>query len=381
MSTRYYTLPVDQTKWDVPNIGSTTVFNWEYDDTRQRLLTLYEKGKDKQWNAQHRLDWSADVDPGSQANGPDYYIPIYGSDMWDELDDAGKRQLRHHIGAWMNSQFLHGEQGALICAAKIVQTVPEIDSKFYAATQVIDEARHVEMYSKFLREKLELAYPINPYLKELLNQVIADTRWDMTYLGMQVIIEGLALAAFSLIRDFSDEPLAKAINTYVMQDEARHVAFGRLALKDYYPELTAAERDEREEFVVEACYLMRDRFRAKEVWEHLDFDVDRCLDFVEKSEMMQEFRKMLFMRIVPTVKDIGLWGKRVQKAYEDMGVIQFQDVDPDTLSAEDEALARKLDESRGLSEEAEASAKLSGIDEGRALEVEQTIRLGAGEPE
>ncbi|HEX2031986.1 MAG TPA: ferritin-like domain-containing protein [Actinomycetota bacterium] len=376
MSTRYYALPVEQTRWEVPS-GSTTVFNWEYDETRDRLLTLYEKGKEKQWNAQTRLDWSVQVDPRSPDNAPDFYIPIFGSDIWESLDDAKRGELRQHIAAWMNSQFLHGEQGALICASKIVQTVPDIDSKFYAATQVIDEARHVEMYSQYTRDKLELAYPINPHLKELLNQVIADPRWDMTYLGMQVIIEGLALAAFAMIRDFSEEPLAKAINTYVMQDEARHVAFGRLALKDVYPQLTQAERDEREEFVVEACYLMRDRFRAQEVWEQMGFDVERCLAFVDESEMMREFRKMLFSRIVPTVKDIGLWGKKIQRAYADMGVLQFQDADPDALSAQDEALARKLDTSRGLSEEAEAAAKLAGVDATRAMEVEQTIRAGA----
>ncbi|MGH2723365.1 MAG: ferritin-like domain-containing protein [Actinomycetota bacterium] len=378
MSTRYYTLPIDQTKWKI-SAGSTTVFNWEYDALRDRLLTLYEKGKEKQWNAQTRLDWSIDVEPGSPANAPDYYIPIYGSDMWEALSEDGRTELRHHIGSWMNSQFLHGEQGALICAAKIVQTVPDVDSKFYAATQVIDEARHVEMYSKYLREKLELAYPINSNLQALLNDVISDSRWDMTYLGMQVVIEGLALAAFAMIRDFSEEPLGKAINTYVMQDEARHVAFGRLALKDVYPQLTQKERDEREEFVVEACYLMRDRFRAQEVWERLGFDVERCLDYVDQSEMMQEFRKMLFSRIVPTVKDIGLWGKKIQAAYADMGVLQFQDMDPDDLSAQDEALARKLDTSRGLSEEDEAAAKLSGVDAGRALEVQETIRAGAEE--
>lgn len=375
MSTRYYTLPIDLTQWEVPS-GSTTVFNWEYDETRNRLLTLYEKGKEKQWNAQTRLDWSIDVEPGSPDNGPDYYIPIFGSDMWERLNENERRELRHHMAAWMNSQFLHGEQGALICASKIVQTVPDVDSKFYAATQVMDEARHVEMYSQYIREKLEKAYPINPHLKDLLNEVIADPRWDMTYLGMQVIIEGLALAAFALIRDFSEEPLAKAINTYVMQDEARHVAFGRLALRDFYPELTQAERDEREEFVVDACYLMRDRFMAEEVWEHLGFDVKRCLQYVEDSEMMQEFRKMLFNRIVPTVKDIGLWGPKVRKAYEDMGVIQFQDADPDDLSEQDEALARKLDENRGLSDEAEAAAKLAGVDRQRALEVQQTIEAG-----
>ncbi len=321
------------------------------------------------------------MDPTSPDNNPDYYIPIFGSDMWERMNEKERGEVRHHVGSWMNSQFLHGEQGALICASKIVQAVPDVDSKFYAATQVMDEARHVEMYSRYVSEKIEMAYPINPHLKALLNEVIADERWDMTYLGMQVIIEGLALAAFALIRDFSEEPLAKAINTYVMQDEARHVAFGRLALKDFYPQVTQAERDEREEFVVEACYLMRDRFMAEEVWDRLGLDVDRCMKYVDESELTQEFRKMLFSRIVPTVKDIGLWGKKVQRAYGDMGVLQFQDMDPDSLSAQDEELARKLDTGRGLSPEAEAASKLAGVDADRALEVQETIRLGGESPE
>jgi 1,2-phenylacetyl-CoA epoxidase catalytic subunit len=377
MSTRIYALPVDQTAWEVPS-GSTTIFNWEYDQGRDRLLGLYEKGKEKQWNTNSRLDWSIEVDPGSERNGPDYYIPIFGSDIWDGLDGAARRHLRHHMGSWLNSQFLHGEQGALICASKIVQTVPDLDSKFYAATQVMDEARHVETYSRYLREKIGMAYPINQHLKALLNDVISDPRWDMTYLGMQVMIEGLALAAFAMIRDFSEEPLGKALNTYVMQDEARHVAFGRLALRDYYPQLTDAERDEREEFVVHASYLMRDRFLAQEVWETLELPVDECLEYVRNSEMMQEFRKMLFSRIVPTVKDLGLLGPRVQKAFTDMGVIGFQDVNPDDLSAADEEVARDLDRRRGiLTEEEAATAALAGIDPGRASEVKETIRRGS----
>jgi hypothetical protein len=377
MSTRIYTLPVDQTKWEVPS-GSTTVFNWEYDQGRDRLLSLYEKGKEKQWNTNSRLDWSIEVDPGSERNAPDYYIPIFGSDIWEGLDEKGRRELRHHMGSWLNSQFLHGEQGALICASKIVQTVPDIDSKFYAATQVMDEARHVETYSRYLREKIGMAYPINPHLKALLNDVISDARWDMTYLGMQVMIEGLALAAFAMIRDFSEEPLGKALNTYVMQDEARHVAFGRLALRDYYPQLSEAERAEREEFVVHASYLMRDRFLAQEVWETLGLPVDDCLEYVRNSEMMGEFRKMLFSRIVPTVKDLGLFGPTVQKAFTDMGVIGFQDVNPDDLSAADEEIARDLDRRKGgLTEEESATAALAGIDPARAREVKATIDRGA----
>jgi hypothetical protein len=163
-----------------------------------------------------------------------------------------------------------------------------------------------------------------------------------------------------------------------MQDEARHVAFGRLALRDFYPNVTPAERDEREEFVVEACHLMKDRFMAEEVWERMGLDVARCMKYVDESEMTQDFRKLLFSRIVPTVKDIGLWGPKVQKAYADMGVIQFQDLDPDALSAQDDQIARKLDVTK-LSDEAEAAARLSGVDPVRALEVQETIRLGGEE--
>jgi hypothetical protein len=378
MSSRIYALPIDQTRWQVDG-ATSTIFNWEYDETRDRLLTLYEKGKEKQWNTNSRLDWSIDVDPGSEGNGPDYYIPIYGSDMWERMDEAARRKLRHHMAAWLNSQFLHGEQGALICAAKIVQTVPDMDSKFYAATQVMDEARHVETYSRYLREKVELAYPINQHLRALLNDVVADSRWDMTNLGMQVLIEGLALAAFSMIRDFSDEPLAKAINTYVMQDEARHVAFGRLALREFYPQLTQAERTEREEFVVYASYLMRDRFVAEEVWENVGLDKAECIKYVEGSEMMMQFRRMLFSRIVPTIKDLGLFGPKVQQAFQQMGVIDFQNVDPDDLAAADEEIATDLDRKRGAGgdDSAGATAALAGIDPARAAEVHTAIEAGS----
>jgi len=380
MSSRIYALPVDQTQWQVGS-EATAVFNWEYDQTRDRLLALYEKGKEKQWNTNTRLDWSIQVDPGAHGNAPDEYIPIYGSPMWERMDEPARRTLRHHMAAWLNSQFLHGEQGALICASKIVQTVPDVDSKFYAATQVMDEARHMETYSRYLREKIELAYPINAHLRALLRDVVADSRWDMTNLGMQVLIEGLALAAFSMIRDFSTEPLGKALNTYVMQDEARHVAFGRLALRELYPQLTEAERAEREEFVVYACYLMRDRFLAEEVWENVGLDPVDCVAYVETCEMMQQFRKMLFSRIVPTIKDLGLFGEKVQRAFEDIGVIDFQDVDPDDLATADEEIAQRLDRA-GRREQVDAfpaTEPLRGMDPARAAEVQAAIDAGSEE--
>jgi hypothetical protein len=346
MSTRMYIHPIEQTQWSVPTVGATTVFNWDYDDTRDKLLALYEKGKTKQWNANDRLDWSQEVDLKNPLGFPDYYVSIYGSEIWNKLNEEERGTVRLHLDAWRFSQFLHGEQGALICSAKIVQTVPDIDSKFYAATQVVDEARHVEVYSRYLREKLQLAYPINPHLKTLLDQAITDSRWDLTYLAMQVIIEGLALAAFSTIRDLATEPLGKALNAYVMQDEARHVAFGRLALRDLYPTLTEKERDEREEFAVEACYLMRDRFMGEEIWEHLDLGADACVEYVRVSPLMQQYTKRLFSRIVPTIKDIGLWGPRIQKAFSDMGIMEFASLNAEELSNADEEVAAEFDKLR-----------------------------------
>jgi 1,2-phenylacetyl-CoA epoxidase catalytic subunit len=346
MSTRIYTLPVEQTRWTLPGHGSSTVLSWEYDEGRDRLLHLYEKGKTRQWNAGHRLDWDHEVDLSNPLGLPDESVPIRGSPMWEALDEAGRAQVRFHLDAWRFSQFLHGEQGALVCAAKIVQTVPDLDSKLYAATQVVDEARHVEVYSRYLREKLGLAYPINPHLKTLLDQAISDARWDFTYLAMQVIIEGLALAAFGSLRDMATEPLGRALNAYVMEDEARHVAFGRLALRDLYPQLTDQERDEREQFAVEACYLMRDRFLAEEVWDRIDLEASRCIEWVDRSPFMQFYRKLLFSRIVPTIQDIGLWSPRIRKAYAQMGVLEFAEVNLDELMRRDEEVAAELDRLR-----------------------------------
>lgn len=336
-----YAIDTGEHDWGV---GSTidTLFDFDYESGRDQLLRLYDKGTRKQWVGKERIDWSTEVDPHNPTGIPDETLAIYGTPWWDAMNDEEKGEARQHFEAWRFSQFMHGEQGALMCAAKIVQTVPDIDSKFYAATQTIDEARHVEVYSRYLHEKIGLVYPLNANLRSLLDDVISDSRWDFTYLGMQVLIEGLALAAFGLIRTQATDPLAKAINTYVMQDEARHVMFGRLALRDYYPQLTEAERDEREEFCVDACYRMRDRFLGEEVLKTLGLPIE-ATEYVDNSELLRQFRGFLFMRIVPILKDIGLWGQKVQGAFADMGVLAFADADIDAAMAEDEAAADELD--------------------------------------
>lgn len=359
-----YTIPAEHQTWDVGMQGASR-FSWEYDDGRDRLLSLYQKGKDKQWDSTKRIDWSLEVNPNNALGMPVEAISIYGTPQWDKIanDQRAIDELSLHLTSWQFSQFLHGEQGAMICAARIVESVPDLDSKFYAATQTMDEARHAETYARFLQSKIGLLYPINPYLKSLLDDTLSDSRWDMPYLGMQVLIEGLALAAFGVLRDMTTEPLPKQILAYVMQDEARHVAFGRMALKDYYAQLTSAERAEREDFVVEGCYLMRDRFRMQEVWQNLGFDVAECMEAVQHSEYFQAYQSLLFSRIAPCVKDIGLWGEKVRSAFADMGVLDLADGDLNALMKADEDTAEQID-----LEKAELARS--------AIEVEKTIAVG-----
>lgn len=336
-----YPMPDIDKHWSVPQQFDAT-FDFEYDEGRSTLMHLYQKGKDMQWDAVSRIDWDLELDFENPMQLPDEGIALKGSPIWDKMTEKERIEFRRHSQSWNISQFMQGEQAALICAAKIVESVPDLDAKFYAATQVMDEARHVEAYKK-LMQKFGVAYPMTEPLRQLVDEALRDSRWDFTYLAMQVVIEGLALAAFGTIRDLAQNPLAKMVNAYVMEDEARHVAFGRLSLRDYYPQLTDAERAEREEFLVEACYHMRDRFQAREVYEVMGLPVEECIEWAEKSEMNQLFRTLLFQRIVPVVKDIGLWGPKIQAAYADMGVLHFADQDLDLLAKQDEEIAKDLD--------------------------------------
>ncbi|OHV47542.1 ferritin-like domain-containing protein [Pseudofrankia sp. BMG5.36] len=367
-----YVEPVERATWDVPASGAAR-FSWEYDEGRERLLALYQKGKDKQWDAGTRIDWSLQVPYGRPLGLPDEAVAIYGTPAWDKMSDANRDELRHHLASWQFSQFLHGEQGAMVCSARIVESVPDMDAKFYATTQTIDESRHVEVYSRFLHEKLSLIYPINEHLRLLLDQTLSDSRWDIPYLGMQVLIEGLALAAFGLLRDMRPLPLPKQILAYVMQDEARHVAFGRLALRDYYKELTDAERAEREQFAAEGCFLMYERLNGAEVWENVGLDLAESTELVKNSDYFRTFQTLLFSRIVPCMKDIGLWGPTIRDAYTKLGVLDMVNVDLGALMAADERIADDLDDERRQAAARERSELAS-----RRAEVAATIAAADG---
>ena len=235
---------------------------------------------------------------------------------------------------WSLSQFMHGEQGALLCTAKIVETVPWIDAKYYAATQVMDEARHVEVFARYLDTKLSGHYPLNTHLGLLLEDIIHDSRWDMTYLGMQIMVEGLALAAFGFMHSMTPDPLLKQLLRYVMSDEARHVAFGVLSLKEYYAELSAAPScaNARSSPSRPPCACATGCWPSRS-GSGMGVDPGEVIKRHRGDKLEDPFQQMLFAKIVPNCKKLGLldagatngrpgW---LRERFTEIGVIQFED--------------------------------------------------------
>jgi hypothetical protein len=322
------------------HVGQDVTYNWEYDAGRTKLMRLYENAKRDQWNATTRIDWSIDVDPRSELL-PDAAIGIYGTPMWNKLVPAEIERLRHEVITWQLAQFLHGEQGAMLATAQIVDTVPWYEAKQYGATQVMDEARHVEVYRRFLQEKLEHEYPVNAELKRLLDMILSDSRWDMKFLGMQIMVEGLALAAFGVMRDTASNRLLHDVTAAVMEDEARHVAFGVLSLREHCHELGEKDREEREDFIYEAAVLMRDRILNRDVWEAMAMDADACIAASLQSPLAREFRRRLFSKIVPNVKSLGLLSPRQRERFADLGILEFENETTSDVDQEIEEQGRR----------------------------------------
>ena len=307
-------------------------FTWDYDRAHQPLSRLYEKAKKAQWDAAD-LPWETDVDQEALARSEQALMGGFapGAHLvgtpFEHWGDAEWQRLAVEGQNWMMSQFLHGEQGALICTSKLVETAPSIEAKYYAATQVFDEARHVEVFSRYLDEKLCGHYPVNEHLRALLDDIVTDERWDVTYLGMQVLVEGLALAAFGAIRQLAADPLLQELLRKVMIDEARHVAFGVISLSDVYAGLSAAELRERQEFAYEAVLRMRDRFAMQEVWDRLGVPVEAGIALVRETPEQAMFQKLLFARIVPNCRKLGLldagdgW---LRQRFTELGIIAFE---------------------------------------------------------
>lgn len=328
--------------------ASEAIFTWRYGRDRPELVKLYNRAVASQWSAEADLDWSIDVDPEKLARDMGHVLvpPIVhaaaavpGSPIasWGEKEFTalGVELLRARA-----SQFMHGEQGAMIVAAKLVKTVPWVDAKYLAATQTIDEARHTEVFARYLDTKLGDAYPCNRDLEQQLTALVEDSRWDIAYLGMQIVIESLALAAFGSLYQLTEEPLLKRLLRYVMGDEARHVAFGVISLSELYGGLTSAELKDRQEFLLEASLSQQSRAFMPEMWERLGVPIPPLLAALAEAAATgadrgyyATFPQQFYARLVPNVRRIGLLDANdgwLRQRWREVGLLDFEFApDPD----------------------------------------------------
>jgi hypothetical protein len=302
-----------------------------------------------QWNSVTDLDWGTDVDPErlvTTAKHPNGIVELVraaaevpGSPFasWSEKEFVA---LGVEVYKAQLSQFMHGEQGAMMAAAKIVETVPWIDARYYAATQTMDEARHTEVFAKYLHEKLGEAYPMSPFLEAQIVALVEDGRWDITYLGMQIVIESLALAAFGGMIRTVEEPLLNKLLRYVMSDEARHVAFGVLSLREFYEGLTDPELKDRQEFLAENTLRSRARSLEPQMWERMGVDFDAAVPSLMEAASKQGksayagFQKGFYSKLVPNVRKLGLLDANdgyLRRLWGEAGLLEYEFAD-DTLS-------------------------------------------------
>jgi hypothetical protein len=307
-------------------------FDWTYPQDQEEMRLLYSRAKEQQWDAERDIDWSIPVDPLS----PDSKIvpdDIFNFELLEEqgitLNPAERTNLLFSLGAWSLSQFLHGEQGALFAAAQVTEAVQFFDGKLYGATQVMDEARHVEVFHRYLDTKMEKLYYINDNLFVVIDALMSDSRWDMKFLGMQIMVEGHALGAFGSMYRMSAEPLLRSILKRVIMDEARHVHYGVLALREHIrTALTESERREREDWCFEVALLMRNRLFAHEVYEEWfagRLSKKAWTHIMEHSKGFADFRHVMFHRLVPNLRDIGLMSDRIIPDYQRVGLMQYYD--------------------------------------------------------
>lgn len=322
--------------------GHAAHFDLRYDSQHPEMYDLYRRAVANQWDGEKDLPWHTDVDPENPEKPliEAEFIPIAAlAEKGIKLNGKEQIRLNYHMSAWFLSQFMHGEQGALYASAQVTESVKWMDGKLYGATQVMDEARHLEVFLRYLDSKLNRVYHINDNLFVIIDDLMTDSRWDIKFLGMQIMVEGLALGAFGTIYNLTKEPLLKELLKRVIQDESRHVHYGVLALRDHIKTLSDAERREREDWAFEVAMLMRNRFLGHEIYDEWFAHRLRRSEWNEiatNSEAMSKFRRIMFRRLVPNLREIGLLSPRIQEHYAKEGLMQWADgKDATQLSADD----------------------------------------------
>ena len=322
----------------------TGAYNWDYTVSDNRIKKLYELGKELNWNGSIDLNWEYNHPSDERIVQADEDLPHETLAAYEALTEEEKIEFDRHDVAELLSQFLHGEQGALLVASQLTSCAPTYNAKLYAASQTFDEARHVEVFNRYLQEKVGMHYPINPNLKLLLDKILTDERWDLKFIGMQIVIEGLALAAFQMLKGLSKDPLLTQLLHYVIRDEARHVTFGINYLEDFIKTLTPEEIEDRAEFAYEACVISRERLiNTKAMQKYLKMTEDEAREFALSTTANTTFRNFLFSRIMPNLSRIGLLTDKVRPKFEALGLLEYEDA-PDDFECDWNELEKPLEQ-------------------------------------
>jgi P-aminobenzoate N-oxygenase AurF len=307
------------------------IYQWNYEPEVEELRRLYVKAAEAQWVAERDVDWDRPIDQQKFAATPlGAAVPIERCSYWRSLSDETRWELTRRAASFRLSNFLHGEQGALMVAAQLVNSVPHTDGKFYAATQTMDEARHVEVFAKYIK-KLDEVRPIAPALRNILDATLQTDDWMKKLVGMQIVVEGLALYSFREMRNLTQEPLLKELLTYVARDESRHHAYGVQYIERCVPCVSDAARVELEDFALEAARSLIDQRNQQTfqtaimaIWAEVGIDPVALFTSLqqERDELTRNMPKGRRLGpvqgfVIPTLRRCGLLSERVAKHYHE----------------------------------------------------------------
>jgi hypothetical protein len=307
-----------------------TLFQRDYAVHAADMRRLYENAKRDQWNASSDIDWTApvDLDAGIFADG---LIDGYGSAFWDGLDTATRRRLNLEFSCWRLSQILHGEEGAMLACSQLVDMVPTNDAKFFQSTQVVDEARHTEVMSRYLTEKCGgRIYPIAGNLRLLFDQLLGEGKWFIKTVGLQLIAETFAVGMFRMLAETAQDPLLRSICQRIIADESRHMGFSVLGLPEVIRGIDGADLRELEDFTVEACRLVMRGMFPHEAFETAGFSTARIAEVKRiRAEAARAndyvfyravFKREMYTQVAGNLKKVGLMTPRIADQLRALGV-------------------------------------------------------------
>lgn len=298
--------------------------DWEYGSEIAELRRLYEKGKRGQWNASTDLEWDTPVSKDEWIGDPQASLLASICKLM-EKDEATRKAAMFDETAWLLSQLLHGEQGALQICGQLTNLCPTTDEKFYAASQVADEARHTEVFAKFLSEKMGTIYPISPIGKLLLDELLGVEGYTMKTLGMQTLFEGFAMGLMDLMRNALSNSLFREMLRRVQRDEARHAAFGVLTMRRVVAEASESERQYMEDWslsLLEALNANQNMSMLRDLGPKYDIDPDAVTMGMLAAPEWADMNSPVYMHtVVPNLVKLGLITERTRGRWQELGML------------------------------------------------------------